>query len=268
MLVLPLLHASQGDPVKTAILPSWMSTPEQLAELSASCLLTFELPMSAMAVAKKAAGSRKLPFSELAFYREAAARCGKSQAHVAVDCLNKAAQFIPENDTDTRMALSFDIIQLWLDSANYSLAAGEARRAMQIQQQPQDFAKASWLYYYALSRANSVQEVLSDIDQAIGDQRCDAYKVRLMYIKWWALRRQRDQGARVAALEHELLDRYGDDPIVAPILLSRATDLLASQAYDNARLTLSQLAEKFPATKAAQQAQRMLEKLGSAKGNL
>ncbi len=267
VLVLPLLHASEGDPVKTNILPPWMCTPEQLTELSSCALLSFELPVSAMAIAGKAAEAGNQPFSELAFYREAAVRCGKSRAHVAVDCLNKAARFVPENDAATRIALSFDIIQLWLDSANYSLAAGEARRALQTGPQPQDFARATWLYYYALSRANSVQEVLTDIDQALGDPRCEPYKVRLLYIKWWALRRQRDQGARVAALEHELLDRYGDDPIVAPILLSRATDFLASQAYDDARLTLGQLAEKFPATKAAQQAQRMLEKLGSAKSS-
>jgi tetratricopeptide (TPR) repeat protein len=268
VLVLPLLHASEGRPVNTAVLPSWMNTPEQLAQLADSCLLSFELPFSAMGIARKAAEAKGLPFAEIDFYRKAAKQCDKSHAHVAVDCLNKAAELLSGNDRDTRVGLSFDIVQLWLDSGNYQLAAGEARRTLQMEPNEDDFGRATWLYYYALSRANSSQEILLSIDQALKDGRCEPYKIKLMYIQWWALRRQRDQGARVAALEHELLERYGSDPIVAPILLSRATDLLASQAYDDARLVLGQLAEKFPSTKAAEQAKRMLAKLGSVKGGM
>lgn len=265
VLVLPLLHPSDSNPVNTAILPSWMNTPEQLLELSDSCLFRFELPYAAMMIARRAAEARGAAFSELTFYREAAAKCGKSQAHVAVECLNKAAQFVSADDRATRLALGFEIVQLWLDSGNYPLAAGEARRVLQMQPAREDFSRATWLYYYALSRGNSAQEILLDIDRALEDPRCEMYRVKLMYVKWWALRRQRDQGARVAALEQELLSRYGNDPIVAPILLSRATDLLASQSYGEARQILGQLVERFPSTKAAEQAKSMLDKLASVK---
>ena len=69
----------------------------------------------------------------------------------------------------------------------------------------------------------------------------------------------------MAAIEHELLDMYGNDPIVAPVLLSQATDLLARQDYTGAYEILDQLREKFPSTKAAQQAIKMLEKLKAIK---
>ena len=105
-----------------------------------------------------------------------------------------------------------------------------------------------------------------DVDKALDDKRCEVYKAKLMYIKWWALRRKRDQTARVATLEYELLKQYGNNPMVAPILLSRATDLLASQNYNGAYESLTQLVERFPSTKAAAQAKRMLVKLKDAKG--
>ena len=71
----------------------------------------------------------------------------------------------------------------------------------------------------------------------------------------------------MAALEYELLQRYEDDPMIAPILLSRATDLLASQSYDDAHNILSQLAQRFPGTRAAMQARRMLERLSATREN-
>jgi outer membrane protein assembly factor BamD (BamD/ComL family) len=54
--------------------------------------------------------------------------------------------------------------------------------------------------------------------------------------------------------------------MVAPILLSRATDSLASQNYNGAYESLTQLVEKFPSTNAAAQAKRMLDKLKTTKG--
>jgi TolA-binding protein len=86
-----------------------------------------------------------------------------------------------------------------------------------------------------------------------------------MYIKWWSLRRVRDKEAQVAVIELELLKRYGDDPMVAPIMLSQATDLLAGQNYTDAYNILLKLVEKFPETAAATQAKKMIEKLKTTK---
>ncbi len=260
-LVLPLLHASSTQPFNIRVLPSWMRRPEQLDVLSDSCLFHFELPFQAMAAARSSAEMRKVDFAEPDFYRSAAQRCGSTQARVAVDCLRKAMAYVPPDQPDTAVALRFDVVQVWLGAENYPLAAGQARSLFETYPNHPDTGTAIWLYYYALSRGNNTGEILAGIDDALADDRCKPYELKLMYIKWWALRCQRDQGARVAVLEYELLKRHGDDPMVAPILLSRAIDLLASRNYDGAYEILQQLTHKFPATPVAVQARRMLERL-------
>jgi outer membrane protein assembly factor BamD (BamD/ComL family) len=263
VLVVPLLHASEERPLNLDVLPPWMQEPEPLRQLSDSCLFHFESPFQAMAVARKAAALQGTTFAPFDFYRSAAQRCSSGQARVAVDCLRRAMRQVPAEQVDPTVTLHFDVVQAWLDSANYQLAAGEARAISETYPRHASAGKAIWLYYYALSRNNSAQEILVGIDQALADARCRPYEPKLMYIKWWALRRQRNQGARVAAMEYDLLKRYADDPMIAPILLSRATDLLASQSYREAREVLQQLVQKFPSTQAAAQAQRMLEKVKS-----
>ncbi len=161
------------------------------------------------------------------------------------------------------MALQFEVVQLWLDSNNYSLAASQAHKISATNPNHEEAGKAIWLYYYALSRSNNISQILAGIDEVLNDRRCAAYKAKLMYIKWWSLRRTRDQIAGVAALEHELLRLYGNDPMVAPILLSRATDSLASQDYAGALEALTGLLQKFPSTNAAIQAKKMLVKLNA-----
>jgi hypothetical protein len=261
VLVLPLLHASENRPISVEVLPHWMQQPEQLDVLSDSCLLHFGLPFDAMTLAGKAAQMQEKQFSELDFYKSAAKKCGVSKAHTAVASLNKAIDCAGPDDPGTTVDLQFEIVQLWLDSENYSLAAGRARNIFETYPDCEQVCKAVWLYHYALSRANKTDEILAHVDQALADKRCRNYEVKLMYTKWWALRRDRDQAAAIAALEYELLNRYGDEPMVAPIVLSQATDMLARQDYNGARAMLADLVQKFPSTNAAEQAKKMLEKL-------
>jgi outer membrane protein assembly factor BamD (BamD/ComL family) len=261
-----LLHASQRGPINVKVLPEWMQQPSQLLVASDSCLLHFELPFQAMALARKAAELQGTAFSELDFYRSAARRSGTSRPHLATACLALALACISETDIETRLMLEFDTFQIWLDSENYGLAAGYARKIRNTYADHPEMGRAIWLYHYALSRDGNAKDILADIDTAIADTRCVPYRARLLYIKWWALRRQRDQQARLEVLEVALLKEYGTDPMVAPILLSRATDALARQDYDQARTTLADLIERFPQTKAASQAQRMLDKLRAIDG--
>jgi hypothetical protein len=265
VLVLPLLHVSGKRPVSIDVLPQWMRKPAELDTFADSCLLHFGLPFHAMTFARKAAESRNSPFSESDYYRLAARKCGTSRAHIAVDCLQRAIDCVKAEAPDEAIALQFETVQLWLDSSNYSLAAGEAHKIFEGSPNHKESGKAIWLYYYSLSRGNNISQILTGIDEALNDRRCSPYKAKLMYIKWWALRRTRDQIARVAALEHELLKLYGDDPMVAPVLLSRATDSLASQDYAGALGSLTTLVQKFPSTKAAIQAKKMLAKLKGMK---
>jgi hypothetical protein len=238
-----------------------MQSPEQLRRLCDSCLLHFGLPFQAMTLAKRAAQMQDQEFSELDFYRSAAKKCGASKAHIAADSLNKAIDLAGADDDSVTVSLQFEILQLWLDSENYSLAAGQAHKIFETYPDCEQACKAVWLYHYALSRANRTDEILAHVDEALVDERCRRYEAKLMYTKWWALRRERDQGAAIAALEYELLNRYSDEPMVAPVMLSQATDMLARQDYNGARGALSELAEKFPSTRAAEQAKKMLDKL-------
>lgn len=261
VLVLPLLHVSDKTSVNIEILPQWMQQPDQLDIFADSCLVHFGLPFHAMSLAKKSAQFRNTSFTECDFYKSAAKKCGTSRAHIAADCLQRAIEHARDEGSAKIVPLEFETVQLWLDSGNYPLAASQAHRISHTYPDHKESGKAIWLYYYALSRGGNVNGILADIDTALEDKRCEPYKPKLMYIKWWALRRKRDQDAQVAVLEYELLKQYGNDPMIAPVLLSRVTDLLASQDYPGAYTLSTQLVDKFPSTKAAIQAKKMLAKL-------
>ena len=267
VLVLPLLHASETQPVNINVLPKWMRKSGQLKVFSDSCLLHYGFAYHAQSFARAAAEMDKKDFLQENFYRSASKKCAKKLARVAVDCLKRAIDSIDEEKTDERIALQFDIVQVWLDSDNFTLAAGEAKKIADNFGDHKRSGNAIWLHFYALSRANNVKTILANIDTAIADPRCSDYRAKLMYMKWWALRRLKDKTAQIAALEHQLITDYGDDVMVAPIMLSRATDLLAGQDYAGAFALLDQVQEKFPSTAAAGQAKKMATKLKIMQGS-
>lgn len=264
VLVLPLLHTGANETININVLPGWMTKPQQLDLLADACLLHFNLPYQAMNLARTSASHRNQKFSPIAFYRNAAKKCGLSRANLAVACLQNALDHSTESTIDTTIALQFEIAQIWWDAGNFPLAAGQAQSIFQAYPDAKDYGRAVNLYYYSLSRGNNIKVILSDIDTAIDDPRCIAYQAKLMYLKWWALRRQRKDDARIAAIEYALLKRYPKNPLVAPVLLSRATDNLGRQDYLAARMSLEKLVEQFPATKSGAQAKKMLAKLQNA----
>ena len=267
VLVLSLLHASETQPVNIDVLPKWMRKSSQLDIFSDSCLLHYGFAYHAQSFARAAAQLDKRDFLQESFYKSASKKCAKQLPRVAVDCLKRAIDSIDEKKTDERIALQFDIVQIWLDSGNFTLAAGEAKSIADNFGDHKRSGNAIWFHFYALSRANNVKTILANINTAIADPRCSDYRPKLMYMKWWALRREKDQTAQIAALEHQLITDYGDDVMVAPIMLSRATDLLAGQDYAGIFALLDQVQEKFPSTKAAQQAKKMVQKLKTMQGS-
>jgi hypothetical protein len=267
VLVLPLLHASETRPVNIDVLPKWMRQSSQLAVFSDSCLLHYGFAYHAQAFARQAAELDGKDFLQEAFYRSASKKCAKQLPRVAVDCLKRAIDSVDEEKTDERIALQFDIVQIWLDSDNFTLAAGEAKAIADKFGEHKRAGNAIWLHFYALSKTNNVDSILANVDAAIADPRCTDYRAKLMYMKWWALRRLKDKTAPIAALEHQLITDYGDDVMVAPIMLSRATDLLAGQDYAGAFELLDRVQEKFPSTAAAKQAKKMAAKLKAMQGS-
>jgi hypothetical protein len=267
VLVLPLLHTSEAKPINVDILPKWMRQSQQLDIFSDSCLMHYGFAYHAQVFANQSAKLRQKDFSQGDFYRTAAKKSEKQFPRVAVDCLQRAIGLIDEKKIDEKVDLQFDVVKIWLDSENFTLAAGEAKKIIEGFPDHKRCGNAIWLYYYALSKANNVDSILADIDTVIPDPKCSDYRMKLMYIKWWALRRKRDQVALIAALEHQLISEYNNNQMIAPIMLSRATDLLARQDYTGAFALLNQLQEKFPYTIAAQQARKMMEKLEVLQGS-
>lgn len=265
VLVLPLLHTSREQAINIGILPTWMNKAEHLQQLTDSCLFQFSMPYQAMEMARLAVAKTGEGFSEIDFYRNAANRCGTEYVHTAVDCLKRAYHAEEPSEVDDRVSILFNLIQYWLNNENYDLAAGEAH---QLREQFPDHplcGKAIYLYYYSLSRASKLRDILSTIDKDLEDARYTKYRDSLLFIKWHALRNTRNEEARLLAVEHELLQRCADNPIIAPVMFSRATDRLARQDYQGAVEILTELLEKFPQTNAAVQAQRMLPKLQKIK---
>jgi hypothetical protein len=267
VLVLPLLHASESIPVKIDVFPKWMRQSQYLDIFSDSCLLHYGFVQHAETFAKQSAEMEQKDYSEGKYYTYAAKKCKKRYPRIAVDCLERAIALIGDNNTEDKVNLEFDVIQIWLDSENYILAANEANKIIDNFPEHKRYGNAVWLYYYALSRANNAESILANIDSAITDSKNFDYKVKLLYLKWWALRKQRNQIALITALEHQLITDYGNDEIVAPIMLSQATDRLAAQNYAEALTILEQLKNKFPSTKAAQQAVKIADKLKDMQGS-
>jgi len=260
VLVLPLLHATDTDGVNITILPKWLRDPEQLEILSDSCLLHFGLPFCAMTVARQAAQMKENAFSEAQFYELAAGKCGTDHANTAVDCLNRAIGATPAENLDLVVPLQFRIFQIWSDSRNHVLAAAQAKKIFTDYPQRKEYGKAVYLYYLSLVRTSNANVILADIDTAIDDKRCKQQKAQIMFIKWWALRRNRDQEAQLALLEDKLLEQYGNDPLVAPIMFAQAMDCMAGQDYRTGRAILTDLTEKFPSSRSAVEAKKTLAK--------
>jgi hypothetical protein len=260
VLVLPLLHAKGNKPMKINSLPKWMQQPEILIQLSNSCLLHYAFPQHAMKLAKIVSKLEGQSITVTDLYKSLAKRCDKAHSNIAVECREKAIEFLPGNDIQQVIALKFDIVQIWLDSENFALAASETGKIAESYSNNESFAKAMWLHYYSLMRSNNTEAVLATIDKIINDKRCQAYEPKLMYIKWLALRDSHDMDAQKVALEYDISKKYTKDPMVASILLSRAIDHITHEENNYAYETLTQIIEKFPSTKASKKAKKILER--------
>lgn len=261
VLVLPLLHCLNGSPLDFDTLPALMKKKNNAQALSEACLKHFGLPYQAMNISKSIAEENNSGFNEYNYYISAAKTCEKQMPGVAVDCLSRAIHTLGDKKNIKFIDMSFEIIRIWLDSGKYSLAAGYAKDLSGDIRGNKRYPEAVWNYYYALSRTNNVEAILSSIDSALNDETCSKYHAKLAYIKWWSLRRSRADAEQIMALEKKLMEMYPDNPMLAPIYLSRATDLLARQNYKEAMILLDKIVKKYPGSKAAVQAKKILVKL-------
>ena len=154
ILILPLLHLSDKRPINIEVLPKWIQKPNQLDAISGSCLLHYGLPLHAMMLAKQSADLQGNHFSSVEFYKDAAVKCkAASHVNVAVECLQRALlSGLPNHEADVVVDLKFEIVQLWIDSKNYSLAAGSAKEIFKDHPDHSNAGRAIWMYYYSLRK--------------------------------------------------------------------------------------------------------------------
>jgi len=266
VLVLPLLHSQGGRAVNLDVLPLSMKTPELLKQLADSALFHFGCVGDGMLLARDAAAMSNIVFNEIDYYIESANKCSPEKANIAVDCLNAAINVASVSEPNRVVELNIQIIETWQKSENYVLAAGHARQTYEKFPDHSKTGYIIWLYYYSLSRARQADTILADIDNYIENPICSEYLANLMYIKWWAMRLAHSDTVQLQALEYQILKDYSDNSLITPVMLSRATDMIASQDYKQAYVVLSQLIEKFPDTKSAEQAKKIMEKLEIKEG--
>lgn len=261
VLVLPLLHTPNSKAINLEVLPLSMKTPQLLNQLADSALLHFGRIIAAMSLARNAAAISNRAFNEIDYYIESAHNCPPDKANIAVDCLNLAIKAASASEPDRVVELNIQIIDTWQKSKNHALAAGHARDTYEKFPDHPKTAYIIWLYYYSLSLARQSDVILADIDNHIDNPICSQYRAKLMYTKWWAMRLARNDSPGLQALEYQLLKDYSDSSIITPVMLSRATDMIAQQNYNQAYVLLNELMENFPDTKSADQAKKILERL-------
>ena len=266
VLVLPLLHSPEDKALNLDMLPLSMKTPKLLNQLGDSALLHFGRAITAMSLARDAAAISKLAFNEIDYYIASANKCPPEKANIAVDCLNLAIKAASVSQPERIVELNIQIIDTWQKSGNYTLAAGHARQTYEKFPDQPETGDIIWLYYYSLSHDRQAEAILADIDNHIDSPVCSKYRVNLMYIKWWAMRLVRNESSQLQALEYQILKDYSDNSIIAPVMLSCATDMIARQDYKQAYILLNQLIEKFPDTKSTEQAKKIVDKLKAKEG--
>jgi len=260
-LVLPLLYMSDND-LRWENMHSLFETmgSDTLDILSDFCLLRLKRPETATAVAKYKAKLKGEDFSPVDWSLGASDKCTANNQPYTAEKLLLAA--IEDTNDENR------IIELRLEIAeNYGKCGNIAGAVEKCEQIAEDFpdsplyGKVMFSYFAYLSKQSEAEKVLAEIDSALKAPHCKAYLPQLMYIKWWALRKTNQQTPANRIGEH-LIEKYGHNKCIAPVLLANATDALSSQQYELCRRLLLQLTRNFPQTRSAKQAQEILTRLG------
>lgn len=228
--------------------------------MSDFCLLRVERPKTAVAIAKYKTQSEGQSFSLVDWSLSASTRCVENHRPDLAEKLLSAAI----NDINDRAK----IVELRLKIAeNYGECGENARAVKECRQIAEAFpdnllyGKVMSSYFAYLARQSKVQEILAEIDSALGSPQCQRYLPQLVYLKWWALRKTNQQ-ILANKIGEQLIKDYGSNLCIAPVLLAHATDALSNQRYDQCRKLLVQLTRNFPRTNSANQARKILSRLG------
>ena len=261
--VLPALisHWLPKDTVWQNLVASCVADKDTGLYLSDFCCRRLGCAKVAIAIAKRAFELEQKSFSPADWAIQAVGRCTLDhRPDLAERCLLAAIDTFSAKDAES-VALRLRIAEAYSQCGDYATAEQKCLEIAQEFPRSPLYGKAVYYRFQYLAKQSKFQEVLAEIDSALEMSACETFLPELMYLKWWALR-QTDQKDAADKVGQQLVDAYGDRPLVAPVLLVQATDYLAQQRYKECRDLLAELLRKFPQAEAARKAKDLLEKLG------
>ncbi|MFC1677129.1 tol-pal system YbgF family protein [Planctomycetota bacterium] len=299
VLVLPLLHTKDVGSVNVNSLPQWMQQAEILDALADSCLLHYGFLSPALNLAKKACVQRSDSCDDVELYRCLAGKCGKHNVTIAVQCLEKAIEYLSDNDLGAINELRFDIAQRWTDLGSYKLAAGQLKKIAQNISDSNDaedtllkiikiYAEQLKFYDDAIEQcrvflgkftdsqqAEYVQFLTGKLTYLNKDYAGAATKFDLFQMKYpdsayvseamlLGAISQLSQGQTDEAIERfkGIIQRYPEAELTAHCKFLIGYAHISNQKYFQALQTFGKLVEQFPDSKYASQAQTFIDRLG------
>lgn len=263
-LVLPLLYLNGRDNDWNE-LKSFLRllSSEMLAVASEFALLQAERPQAALALAQYRANATEQTFSPADWAWNAADTCVSNQRPDLADKLLGSIVVGAENH-DGAAQLRLKIADGYARCGDCAMAAQQCESILSDLPRTSLYGKVLATYLGYLARDEGAEQVIKATATVLDDPRCAPYLAQCLYLRWWALNKtdRRDEAAQIA---QRLMERYPDNPCVAPVLLERATDALAHQHYDDCRKLLTTLTANFPDTESAQRAQDILVRLTNNK---
>ena len=259
--VLPLLYLNEED-------PTWADSDflfavigsDNLDLMSDFCLLRVDRPKTATAVAKYKAKSRSRSFSLVDWSLTAGTKCLKNhRPDLAEKLLNEAINDL--SDRDKAVELRLKIAEGYGKCGDNTTATKRCKQIVEDCADSSLYGKVTSFYFVYLARQSKAAEILLEIDSSLDSPQCQGYLPQLMYLKWWALRKTNKQ-ILADKIGEQLIENYGNNPCIAPVLLAQATDALSNQRYNQCQKLLVQLARNFPQTNSAKQARKILDRLG------
>lgn len=259
-IVLPLLHLHGRDDAWSQMESVLgLFPPETLNVLSEFALLQTERPRAAMAIARYGARATGERFSPVRWTLEAADSC--SAIH-RPDLLDKLlAEVLTEvANPDTIARLGLKSADSYARCGDYAEAARSCGRILADLPETSLYGRVVATHLGYLAKEEMAGQVIANSESVLDDPRCRPYLAQILYLRWWALQKTNRPG-EATRVAQRLIDQHGGSACLAPVLLARATDALASQEYSECRELLTRLIEDFPGTESTKRAQDILTRL-------
>jgi len=265
-LVLPLLRAGRAGPVDWGNLLDGMrlSPPESFA-LAEYCLADMGHASAFMQISKWRAQRKGVSFDPLRHCVTTALQmAAKGRAEAGWRLLGDVAARL-KHGSEPQGTLRLHMVDIALKAGRQDLAEKECA-ALQT-----DFAgtkvarEALFRHVKCLAMKGDFQSVLERVEPLLNAAAHREYRTDLLYLKWSALVRTRQNG-RAYQVAHELLLEQPDAERASTVLMWIGTQALELGNYDAAHQAFSRVVAKDPSGKRAATARAILARIKNLRG--